>query len=180
MGVLSWGAGGSAVDCGGGGAAIIRSIALKHLRYFDFNDRNAKENFAAVDGRDVLERLSGIPIETWNYKTQDPSIRHIGPMAQDFHAAFGVGGKDDKHIGTIDSDGVALAAIQGMYEIVQEKDAQIASLEARVAALEEAKGVQTGLLPFSASVMWMLAGGLGLLLVTPGLVLGYRRIRRDE
>jgi hypothetical protein len=143
------------------------------------SDRNAKENFVAVDGRDILERLASIPLETWNYKTQDPSIRHIGPMAQDFHAAFKVG-TDDKHIGTVDADGVALAAIQGMYEIVQEKDAQIASLEARVATLEEAKGVQTGLLPFSASVMWMLAGGLGLLLVTPGLVLGYRRIRGDE
>jgi trimeric autotransporter adhesin len=162
------------------------------------SDRNAKENFVAVDGRDILERLASIPLETWNYKTQDPSIRHIGPMAQDFHAAFKVG-TDDKHIGTVDADGVALAAIQGLYEVVQEKDAQIAAqqqqiaalqehnhqLEARMVALEEsvraeAQGVQTGLLPFSASVMWMLVGGLGLVLVTPGLVLGYRRIRRDE
>jgi hypothetical protein len=67
----------------------------------------------------------------------------------------------------------------------QEKDAEIAVLQARMAALEEslgteAKGVQGGLLPFSASVMWMLAGGLGLLLVTPGLALGHRRFRRDE
>jgi hypothetical protein len=125
------------------------------------SDRNVKENFVAVDGRDILERLSGIPIETWNYKTQDPSIRHIGPMAQDFYAAFKVGA-DDKHSGTVDADGVALAAIQGMYEIIQEKDAQIASLEARVAALEEAKGVQTRLLPFNAPAMWMLAVGAGL------------------
>jgi hypothetical protein len=161
------------------------------------SDRNAKENFASVDGRDILERLSGIPIETWNYKAQDPSIRHIGPMAQDFHAAFGVGGKDNKYIGTLDADGVALSAIQGLYEIVQEKDTQItaqqeqikaqqqqiAALQARMTTLEEsvgAKGAQTGLLPFSTSLMWMLIGGLGLLLVTPGLVLGYRRIRRDE
>jgi hypothetical protein len=43
-----------------------------------------------------------------------------------------------------------------------------------------AKGAQSGLLPFSASLMWMLAGGLGLVLATPGLVLGYRRIRKDE
>jgi hypothetical protein len=159
------------------------------------SDRNAKENFVSVDGRDILERLGGIPIETWNYKTQDPSIRHIGPMAQDFHAAFNVG-TDDKHIGTVDADGVALAAIQGLYGIVQEKDAQIkaqqqqiaalqeekdaeiAALQARIVALEEAKDVQTGLLPFSASLMWMLAGSLGLVLVTPGLVLGYRQVRR--
>ncbi len=65
----------------------------------------------------------------------------------------------------------------------QEKDTEIAALQARMTTLEEsvgAKGAQTGLLPFSASLMGMLAGGLGLLLVTPGLVLGYRRLRRDE
>jgi len=65
----------------------------------------------------------------------------------------------------------------------QEKDTEIAALQARMTTLEEtvgAKGAQTGLLPFSASLMWMLAGGLGLLLVTPGLVLGYCRFRRDE
>lgn len=41
-------------------------------------DRNAKDNFASVDGREVLDRLASIPIETWNYKSQDESIRHIG------------------------------------------------------------------------------------------------------
>jgi hypothetical protein len=148
------------------------------------SDRNAKENLTSVDERDILERLSSIPIETWNYKGQDIPIRHIGPMAQDFHAAFGVG-EDNKHIDTIDADGVALAAIQGLYEIVQEKDAEIAALEARIEALEEStraesKGVPTGLLPFDTSLMWMLAGGLGLLLVILGLALGYRRMRKDD
>ena len=57
-------------------------------------------------------------------------------MAQDFSAAFGVGEKETM-IATIDADGVALAAIQGLYEIVQEKDCQIAELEARLSALEE-------------------------------------------
>ena len=56
------------------------------------------------------------------------SIRHIGPMAQDFYAAFGVG-EDDRHISTVDADGVALAAIQGLYQVVQDKDAAIASLQ---------------------------------------------------
>ena len=99
------------------------------------SDRDAKANFAPVDGRKLLERLTAISIETWNYKAQDASIRHIGPMAQDFHEAFGVG-EDERHITTIDADGVALAAIQGLYEIVKEKDARIAALEARLAALE--------------------------------------------
>lgn len=107
------------------------------------SDRNLKVNLAAVDGRDVLERLASIPIETWSYKAQDPPVRHIGPMAQDFHKAFGLGA-DDRSIDSMDADGVALAAIQGLYEVVKEKDAQIATqqeqivaLEARLAALEK-------------------------------------------
>ena len=52
-------------------------------------------------------------MQTWNLKSQDPAIRHIGPMAQDFYAAFNVG-EDDKHINSVDADGVALAAIQGL------------------------------------------------------------------
>ena len=106
------------------------------------SDRNVKANFAALDGREVLARLAEVPIQTWNYKSQDPSIRHMGPMAQDFYAAFGLG-EDDKHISTVDADGVALAAIQGLYQLVQERDSQIATqqgqiddLQARLAALE--------------------------------------------
>ncbi|MFQ5804065.1 MAG: tail fiber domain-containing protein [Candidatus Methylomirabilales bacterium] len=108
------------------------------------SDRDAKANFTPVNEGEVLARLGEIPITTWNYKSQNPSIRHIGPMAQDFHAAFGVG-EDDTHISTLDADGVALAAIQGLYQIVQEQEAQIAALqrqnadlEARLAALEGA------------------------------------------
>jgi len=46
------------------------------------SDRNVKENFDLVDRRDILARLASISVETWNYKFQRPSIRHIGPMAQ--------------------------------------------------------------------------------------------------
>jgi hypothetical protein len=81
---------------------------------------------------------------------------------------------------------VLVEAVKEQQQLLEEKDAQITSLEARIAALEEsvgveAKDVQAGALPFiNSSVMWMLAGGLGLLLVSPGLVLlGYRRIKRD-
>ncbi len=107
----------------------------------NLSDRAAKENFAPVDGRDILDRLAAVPIQTWNYRSQDPAIRHIGPVAQDFYAAFGVG-EDDTHITTVDADGVALAAIQGLYEVVQEKDARIAELEGRVAALEAQNAAQ--------------------------------------
>ena len=103
------------------------------------SDRNAKENFVSSNGEDVLERLTAIEISTWNYKTQDHSIRHMGPMAQDFYAAFGLG-EDEKRINTVDADGVALAAIQGLNQKLQrelkEKDRRIDRLEGRVAELE--------------------------------------------
>jgi hypothetical protein len=106
------------------------------------SDRNAKENFTDVRPRDVLEKVAALPITSWNYK-QDTSSRHLGPMAQDFYAAFGVG-PDDKHIATVDADGVALAAIQGLNQKVEEKDAKIDDLEKRLKRLErllEAKDV---------------------------------------
>ncbi|HZX14811.1 MAG TPA: tail fiber domain-containing protein [Thermodesulfobacteriota bacterium] len=95
------------------------------------SDLNAKENFDLVDRRDILARLASISVETWNYKFQSPTIRHIGPMAQDFAATFGVG-EDDKHINIVDAFGVALASIQALYEMIQEKDAKITALEQRL------------------------------------------------
>lgn len=99
------------------------------------SDRNLKENFKPVDTRAVLAKLAATPVTEWNLIAQDPSTRHIGPMAQDFKAAFGVG-EDDRHISTTDADGVAFAAIQGLNEIVKEKDARIAELEKRLGSLE--------------------------------------------
>ncbi len=99
------------------------------------SDRNAKENFAPVNNQEVLEKVAALPIETWNYKTQDDSIRHIGPMAQDFRAAFGLG-EDDKTISTVDPDGVALAAIQGLHQLVQAQQALLAQQQAEIAALK--------------------------------------------
>ena len=100
------------------------------------SDRNAKTNFSHVDKKIILERLSEIPIDTWNYKTQDNSIRHMGPMAQDFYKAFNVG-EDNKHINTVDADGVALAAIQGLYQLLKEKDTKIEDLNSSNKKLEK-------------------------------------------
>jgi hypothetical protein len=83
------------------------------------SDRNLKENFAPVAARDVLEKVAAMPISRWNFKG-DEGTTHVGPMAQDFHAAFGLG-TDDKHIATVDADGVALAAIQGLNQKLEEK-----------------------------------------------------------
>ena len=100
-----------------------------------FSDRNAKENIQPIDGKDVLEKLSNVPMAKWNYIGQNPDVKHIGPMAQDFRNAFDVG-VTETHISTIDADGVALAAIQGLHQIVKEKDQQINDLQDRVAKLE--------------------------------------------
>jgi len=108
------------------------------------SDRNAKTNFATVNARDILARLASVPVQTWTYRSQEKEMtRHIGPMAQDFAAAFNVG-EDNRHISTVDADGVALAAIQGLNEIVQQqkseiqaKDKRIESLERRLANVED-------------------------------------------
>ena len=101
----------------------------------NLSDRNMKEAFAKVDSKIILERIAALPITSWNYKSQDRSIRHIGPMAQDFAAAFAVG-EDDRHINMIDASGVALAAIQALHQMVQQQAAQIAELRGHVQALQ--------------------------------------------
>lgn len=77
------------------------------------SDRNKKENFAEIDVHEVLDRVSQLEITTWNYTSSPTSVRHLGPMAQDFQAAFGIGGTD-KAIFQVDADGVALASIQAL------------------------------------------------------------------
>jgi hypothetical protein len=97
-------------------------------------DRSMKANFTAVDSRSILERVASMPIQQWNYKSQDASIKHIGPMAQDFAAAFGVG-ENDTTISTVDADGVALVAIQGLYHENQELKRELAALKTQVNAI---------------------------------------------
>lgn len=100
------------------------------------SDRNAKEAFTAVQPREILEKVAALPITEWRYKAETNGARHLGPMAQDFHAAFGLG-ESDRAIGTLDANGVTLAAIQGLNQLVAEKEARIHELEARTQALEE-------------------------------------------
>ena len=104
------------------------------------SDRNAKENFTAINPQAVLAKVAALPLTEWNYKT-DQAVEHLGPMAQDFQAAFGLNGKDDKHIAVVDEGGVALAAIQGLNEKVesgrQAAESRIEKLEAENAALKQ-------------------------------------------
>ena len=100
------------------------------------SDRDSKQDFAPVDPEEVLAKVDSLPVKSWCYKAQ-PGDRHIGPVAQDFHAAFELNGGDDKHIATVDEGGVALAAIQGLNRKLNQKDAEIADLKARLEKLEQ-------------------------------------------
>ena len=119
--------------------------ALWAQSFNPISDRNAKENFQTVSPRSVLEKVVGLAITRWNFKTA-PGEEHIGPMAQDFRAAFGTG-PDDRHIATVDADGVALAAIQGLNQKLEETRRENEDLRQRLARLEKILLAQTATHP---------------------------------
>jgi hypothetical protein len=127
----------------GTGGTVLMTLTSGGLTvngtFVSASDRNTKENIVAVDPRAVLEKVAALPIARWNYK-HDQVTPHLGPMAQDFYAAFGVG-PDDKHITTVDADGVALAAIQGLNQKLEQrleqKETEITELKQRLTALEQ-------------------------------------------
>ena len=99
------------------------------------SDRNLKSNFSSVNPRAILDRLASVPIQTWNYKSEPETVRHIGAMAQDFRSAFHLG-TDDKTLNTVDAQGVTMAAIQGLYQMMREKDRKIERLQSQVKQLQ--------------------------------------------
>jgi hypothetical protein len=111
------------------------------------SDRNSKEHFAALDGKAVLAKVISLPVTEWNYKDDSMEKKHIGPMAQDFHAAFQLDGADDKHISVVDEGGVALAAIQGLNQKLeseaQTKDAEIRALKRQNDSMAQELKVQS-------------------------------------
>ena len=120
---------------GDGKSTMIVQGSVQGTNFVSSSSRELKTDFSLLDGKEILSRLAGIPMMSWRYKTEAGDVQHFGPMAEDFHAAFGVG-PDAQHITSIDADGVALAAIQGLYATVQEKDAEIDELKTRLAQLE--------------------------------------------
>jgi trimeric autotransporter adhesin len=133
------GAGGTLLMRLGINGELIVTASVTAPSFVQSSDRNAKENFEPINSREVLEKVAALPITRWNFK-QDRTSEHIGPMAQDFYAAFGTG-SDDKHITTVDADGVALAAIQGLNEKVElrgkKSEDRIQKLEAENAELKQ-------------------------------------------
>jgi hypothetical protein len=139
----------SAIDSTGSNIAGV-TLAPGAGAWSTLSDRNAKENVSSVNARDILDKVAALPMATWNYKSQDKTIRHMGPMAQDFKAAFELG-ENDRTITTVDADGVALAAIQGLNQkmdaenkelrsALQSRDATIADLQKRLSQIESILG----------------------------------------
>ena len=103
------------------------------------SDENRKTNFRDLDGEQVLVKLAALPVREWSYTTQDAAIRHVGPTAQDFRAAFGLG-ESHVRIGTVDADGIALAAVKALEARTRETNERLTheneELRARLTRLE--------------------------------------------
>jgi hypothetical protein len=124
----------SAISSTTGAATAGVNLAAGGGSWSSLSDRDLKRGFDPVDRLVLLRRLDRVPIKRWSYKAQRPAVRHLGPTAQDFYSAFGLG-EDRRHITTVDADGVALAAIQGLYRQNQALRSRLAKLERKVAEL---------------------------------------------
>jgi hypothetical protein len=96
-------------------------------------DSGTKEDFRDVDRQELLEKVAALRVRNYKMKDQDDGTRHVGPVAQDFHAAFGVG-ETSTGINMADADGVLLAAVQALYEQNQRQQAEIEQLKAELRA----------------------------------------------
>ncbi len=123
-------------------------------------DRNLKEHVTSIDGEALLEKLRILPISEWSYRNADPSIRYIGPMAQDFHAAFHLGGSDSLGINSIIADGVNMAAAKAL-------EARTRDLRNIVLAQRETIGTLTEALRLVSIRLSQLEGAMSMTATTP-------------
>jgi hypothetical protein len=112
-------------------------------RWSSASDVRTKHRFRELDGDDVLARIARMPVTEWSYRAQDAAIRHIGPTAQDFHAAFGLG-QDPLRIGTLDADGVALAGVKALEARTRSQAERLDALERKLADALAAPCALTG------------------------------------
>ncbi len=102
------------------------------------SDSNAKQNIVKIDYEELLNRLDSVPVYLWSYKTQDPAVRHMGPMAQDFYRAFGLG-NSDRMISAVDIDGVNLALLKGLKTELDKRNQAYEELLLQYLELERQK-----------------------------------------
>lgn len=125
----------SSIDLSAGANFLVTSTGATLSNggvWTNASSRELKEGFAAIDPGAILAKVLTLPITTWSYKTSTEGT-HIGPVAEDFKETFGFAG-DGKSIPTVDADGVALAAIQGLNAKLE---AENADLRARLERIEE-------------------------------------------
>lgn len=115
--------------------------SVRGTQFISTSSREVKTAFEAVEPQEILAKVTALPVSAWRYVWEDASARHVGPVAEDFQRLLGLG--DGKTIGTVDADGVLLAAVQGLKQLVDEtraamaaKDAEISALASEVADLE--------------------------------------------
>lgn len=134
------------VDASSGNGAFLSAGGV----WTNASSRTFKEAFAAIDPVNVLEKLVSLPVQSWYYKGNHEDGQHIGPVAEEFASAFGLG-SNEKYIGTVDESGIALAAIQGLNKKVETENAslkqentqlrgELDSMSARLDKLEARKG----------------------------------------
>ena len=131
-------AGGSVFYSNAGLTAGV-SLAAGGGSWTSISDRNKKENFTTIDKEDVLNKIAGMEVSQWNYKAQPVNQHHIGPMAQDFYAAFHLDGQSDTTINSLDIDGINMAGIQALKkrtDELKEKVAEVETLRKEVEALK--------------------------------------------
>lgn len=126
----------TAVDGAGAPTAGVR-LPAGSGSWEMLSDRAAKVDFSPVDPQGILSKVAALPLSTWSYATEAAPARHLGPVAQDFRTAFGLGSSDTT-ISAVDADGVALASIQGLDELVRAQQTQISDLQRQVADQREA------------------------------------------
>lgn len=164
---------GASVSNWGQSNAVISTSTGAYLStsgvWTNVSDVNKKHRFEEISNEDVLEKLRKLPVTRWSYKADAENIRHIGPMAQDFYAAFGLG-NDNRSIGTVDIDGVTLAGIKALEERTRNLAAELENLKADNAALRQQMQDHNG-------NSWMTFAGIGLLALAVGGVLVMARRR---
>lgn len=129
------------------GRYLVTNANAAHLTtggtWTNGSSRAFKHAFEAIDVSDVLARVVALPLSRWQYRDSSEGS-HIGPMAEDFSSAFGLGGSA-QHISTVDADGVALAAIQGLNAKLEAENAALRqTLEALAARLERLESRHAG------------------------------------
>lgn len=93
--------------------------------------RRRHDDADRVDPEEILDRLRVLQVHAWREVAGEPTAREggtaserLGPAAEDFHELFEVG-TDADHIAAGDADGVAIAAIQGLADRLDEREARI-------------------------------------------------------